>query len=48
MNEPESISPSVVVSADVGEDSTSIEMSLGCISSFTETYRFFVYMQVLN
>jgi hypothetical protein len=45
---PESISPSVVASADVVEDSTSIEMAFDCISSFSETYRFFVYTQELG
>ena len=42
-DEPESISPSVVVSADVVEDSISIEMTFGCVSSLSEIYRFFVF-----
>jgi hypothetical protein len=43
MDEPENISPSVVASADVTEDSASIKMTFGCISSLSETYRFFAY-----
>jgi len=40
---PEITSPSVEVSVDGVEDSTSTKMTFGWISSLSDTYRFFAY-----